>query len=75
MTTERNDRNGTASPRFTFPGWDCPCGSLQLDPDRLYCPACVAAKSIRIAEEMSLQRGWGIRGYIDPPTEERGVDV
>lgn len=51
---------------FYFPSRTCPCGSPQLDPDRLYCPACLTAMGIRMAEEMSEQRGWGIRGYEDP---------
>lgn len=66
----------TGVSRFTFPDQRCPCGSPQLDPDRLYCPACLNAMGIALAEEMSLQRDWGIRGYLDhPDAEPAGTEV
>lgn len=62
--------------RFYFPRTRCPCGSPQLDPDRLYCYTCLNAMSIRMAEELSEQRGGGIRGYLEPSNfPETGVVV
>lgn len=62
-------------PRYHFPAPWCPCGSPQLDPDRLYCATCTEAMGVRMAEELSEQRDWGIRGYLDPDNfAEGGVE-
>ena len=37
-------------PKFTFPRLTCPCGSWQLDPDRLYCETCRQEMSIAFKE-------------------------
>ena len=42
-------------PKFTFPRLTCPCGSWQLDPDRLYCETCRQEMSIAFKEAYS----WG----------------
>lgn len=63
-----SDQSPNPIGQFTFPDPSCPCGATQLDPERLYCFACVEAMGIRMAEEMSVQRDLGIRGYI----EDRG---